>query len=83
MIFEKYNIKFEEQYNKLNISNFLCPNLNNENSLNLTVGGTWASKILNIIILGTDYYFLKFSVKNCVNDSESTFSWKPTCKSPE
>ncbi|CAD8094889.1 unnamed protein product [Paramecium primaurelia] len=74
MIFEKYNIKFEEQYNKLNISNFLCPNLNNENSLNLTVGGTWAS---------TDYYFLKFSVKNCVNDSESTFSWKPTCKSPE
>ncbi|CAD8162344.1 unnamed protein product [Paramecium octaurelia] len=73
-IFEKYNISFEEQYNKLNISNFLCPNLNNENTLNLTIGGTWAS---------TDYYFLKFSVKNCVNNSESTFSWKPTCKSPE
>lgn len=37
----------------------------------------------NIINLGTDYYFLKFSVKNCISNSESTFSWKPTCKSAE
>ncbi|CAD8118980.1 unnamed protein product [Paramecium sonneborni] len=73
-IFDRYNINFEEQFNKLNLSNFLCPNLNNANSLNMTVGGKWSS---------TDYYFLKFSVRNCINNSESTLSWKPICKSPE
>lgn len=36
-----------------------------------------------LIKLGSDYYFLKFSVTTCVNDSYSNFSWKPKCKTQD
>lgn len=32
------------------------------------------------IFLGEDYYFLKFSVTSCINDTTSNFTWKPNCK---
>ena len=48
--------------------------MNYTHSLNMTVGGVWAS---------TDYYFLKFSVTNCIDASASKLSWKPTCKTSD
>lgn len=36
-----------------------------------------------LIKLGSDYYFLKFSVTSCVNDSNSNFTWKPKCKTQD
>lgn len=48
--------------------------MNYIHSLNMTVGGVWTS---------TDYYFLKFSVTNCMDASSSNLSWKPTCKTSD
>ncbi|CAD8171893.1 unnamed protein product [Paramecium pentaurelia] len=73
-LFEQYSVDFREQFEQQNLQNFLCPNLNFIHSLNLTVGGVWAS---------TDYYFLKFSVTNCRDSSSSNFTWKPTCKTSD
>ncbi|CAD8062211.1 unnamed protein product [Paramecium primaurelia] len=73
-LFEKYSVDFIEQFEQQNLQNFLCPNLNFIHSLNMTVGGVWAS---------TDYYFLKFSVTNCKDSSQSNFTWQPNCKTSD
>ncbi|CAK59699.1 unnamed protein product (macronuclear) [Paramecium tetraurelia] len=73
-LFELYSVNFTDQFEQQNLKNFLCPNLNFIHSQNLTVGGVWAS---------TDYYFLKFSVTNCINSSNNNFTWKPTCKTSD
>ncbi|CAD8078632.1 unnamed protein product [Paramecium sonneborni] len=73
-LFERYSVDFREQFEQQNLQNFLCPNLNFVHSLNMTVGGVWAS---------SDYYFLKFSVTNCRDSSQNNFTWKPICKTSE
>ncbi|CAD8161028.1 unnamed protein product [Paramecium pentaurelia] len=71
-IFQSSNIDYAEQFKDLNMTNFLCPNIQKNNVW--TVGGAYTS---------SDYYFLKFSVTTCVNDSYSNFSWKPKCKTQD
>ncbi|CAD8156781.1 unnamed protein product [Paramecium octaurelia] len=73
-LFEKYSVDFGQQFEQQNLKNFLCPNPNFIHSLNMTVGGVWAS---------TDYYFLKFSVTNCRDSSSSNFTWQPKCKTSD
>ncbi|CAD8197434.1 unnamed protein product [Paramecium pentaurelia] len=73
-LFDQYSVNFTDQFEEQNLGNFLCPNLNFIHSQNMTVGGVWAS---------TDYYFLKFSVTNCINSSSSNLTWKPTCKTTD
>ncbi|CAD8120490.1 unnamed protein product [Paramecium sonneborni] len=73
-LFEQYSVNFTDQFEQQNLRNFLCPNLDFIHSQNLTVGGVWTSD---------DYYFLKFSVTNCINSQDSNFTWKPTCKTSD
>ncbi|KAL4432500.1 hypothetical protein ABPG74_013354 [Tetrahymena malaccensis] len=60
-----------DQYNSYNISNYLCPQL----GTNLTVQGQIANQV---------YSFLKFTVTGCQNQTNPQSSpnlWKPVCPS--
>ncbi|CAK79134.1 unnamed protein product (macronuclear) [Paramecium tetraurelia] len=64
-IFAENNVNFHQQFQQLQLQNFLCPSINSE----IQIGGTQSSTL---------FQFIDLSVSECQNNS--TNQWKPNCR---
>ncbi|CAD8188795.1 unnamed protein product [Paramecium pentaurelia] len=66
-IFAENNVNFNQQFQQLQLNDFLCPQINTE----IHIGGTQSSAL---------FYFIDLSVSQCQNNSSN--QWKPICRKP-
>ncbi|KAM3131036.1 hypothetical protein pb186bvf_016848 [Paramecium bursaria] len=70
-IFQKYGLDVSEDYNRNNISDYLCPSLSDPFP---TLQGAWNMQ---------NFQILKIGVYSCQDSSTSKFSWNPKCKTDQ
>ncbi|CAK58159.1 unnamed protein product (macronuclear) [Paramecium tetraurelia] len=70
VLLKESNLNFEEQYNSLDLSNWLCP----KKDFQFKLSGTYSSQEFN---------FIKIVIKECEQGNENESGWNPVCASEQ
>ncbi|KAM3126722.1 hypothetical protein pb186bvf_021172 [Paramecium bursaria] len=73
-VFDLTNYNFTEDFNKLGLTNWLCPDIGLFN-----LSGVYSSILFHKQLIGTVFEFLQVLVTPCQNNSNSSLAWKPVC----
>ncbi|CAD8202414.1 unnamed protein product [Paramecium octaurelia] len=70
LLLNESNINFQEQFNQLDLSNWLCP----RKDFQFKLSGTYSSQEFN---------FIKIVVNDCQQNQENETGWNPVCASEQ